>query len=400
MTKLINSIKEKRRFSRLAHPHPTKVLTVTIFILTVFLLTSPCFAANYDYTYQLLDHPDGSTNYRLTVSVTSSLYEYYCSKDHTSHSYDFAKFVTPYSLKPIADDLWSIYNNDEDFANGVLMIAHQIPYVESGPRKYPVETIVENEGDCDLFSFIAASIMKAGGLDVVLLLYEDQSHMNIGVNLSEEPNDARSTVHYYTHDGKQYYVAECTGGDWRHGWRVGECPDILQEASAYVITLEDREQLSPGQVSSSYGALDASSLSLTVSTRFVIGGSAVTIGGSISPTLSGKNVTLYVSSTGSPLSVLVTVMTDSDGRYSYMWRPSSAGIHSLRASCSGDADYAGADSSVHTLIVVPFEWLMMGIMVIVLLVVLLVVTLATRRKPPEEPDAFQEWEAIDYPEYF
>ena len=132
----------------------------------------------------------------------------------------------------------------------------------------------------------------------------------------------------------------------------------------------------------------------------MIGGSAVTIGGSISPTLSGKNVTLYVSSTGSPLSVLVTVMTDSDGRYLYTWRPSSAGIHSLRASCSGDADYAGADSSVHTLVVVPFEWLMMGVMVIVLLVVLLVVTLATRRKPPEEPDAFQEWEAIDYPEYF
>ncbi len=380
--------------------HPWKNIVITLFLLVAFFLPHCCFAANYDYTYELLDHPDGSTNYRLTVSVTSSLYEYYRSKDHNVYSYDFAKFVTPDPLKPVADDLLSIYSDDEDFANGVLMIVHQIPYVESGPQKYPVETIVENEGDCDLFSFIAASIMKAGGLDVVLLLYQTQNHMNVGVYLSEEPNDARSAVYYYTHDGKRYYVAECTGDDWRHGWRVGECPDLLQEASARIITLEDCEQSSPGQVSSSYGALDASSLSLAVSTRFVITRSAVTISGSISPALSGKNITLYVSSSGSPLSMLVTVVTDSDGRYSYTWRPPSAGIYSIRASWSGDADYAGADSGICTLIGVPLEWLMMGVTVIVLLIVLLVVTLATRRKPPEELEAFEEWEFVDYPEYF
>ena len=380
--------------------HPWKKIIITLLLLAAFFSPSCCFAANYDYTYELLNHPGGSTNYRLTVSVTSSLYGYYRSKDHNLHVYDFAKFVTPYPLKPIADDLWSIYGDNEDFANGVLMIAHQIPYVESGPQKYPVETIVENEGDCDLFSFIAASIMKAGGLDVVLLLYQTQNHMNVGVYLSEEPNYARSAVYYYTHDGKRYYVAECTGDDWRHGWRVGECPDLLQEASARIITLEDCEQSSPGQVSSSYGALGASSLSLAVSTRFVITRSAVTISGSISPALSGKNITLYVSSSGSPLSMLVTVVTDSDGRYSYTWRPSSAGIYSIRASWSGDADYAGADSGICTLIGVPLEWLMMGLTVIVLLIVLLVVTLATRRKPPEELEAFEEWEVVDYPEYF
>ena len=122
--------------------------------------------------------------------------------------------------------------------------------------------------------------------------------------------------------------------------------------------------------------------------------------GSISPVLSDRNVTFYVSSNGSPTSVLVTVATDSDGRYSYMWHPSSAGISSIRASWSGDADYAGADSSVYTLIVVPLEWLMMGITVIVLLIVLLVVTLTTRRKPAEESESFEEWEVLDYPEHF
>lgn len=372
-----------------------KKFVVTIFLLTALSLPGCCFAANYDYTYGLLDHSDGSTNYRLTVSVTSSLYNYYRSEDHSLHLYDFAKFVTPSPLKPVADDLWAIYSDDEDFANGVLMIVHQIPYVESAAQKYPVETVVENEGDCDLFSFIAASVMKAGGLDVVLLLYEGQSHMNVGVHLSQEPEDARSTIHYYSYDEKRYYVAECTGDDWRNGWRVGECPDIFRKASARIITLENCEQSSPGQVSSSYGVLTNSSLSLAVSTRFVIAGNTVTMSGYISPPLPGKIVTLYVSSSGSPLSVLGTVTTDSDGRYSYTWSPSSAGMHSVRASWSGEAEYAGADSNVCTVIVVPLEWLIMGVTIIVSLVVLLVVTIATRKKPLEEIEVPADNEVLE-----
>jgi len=372
-----------------------KKFVVPIILLTVFFSVSCCFAVNYDYTYELLDHPDGSTTYRLTVSVTSSLYDYYRSKDHSLHLYDFAKFVTPSPLKPIADNLWMIYSDDEDFANGILMIVHQIPYVESGPQKYPIETIVENEGDCDLFSFVAASIMMAGGLDVVLLLYEAQSHMNVGVHLSQEPEDARFPVHYYSYEGKLYYVAECTGDDWRNGWRVGECPDMLKGASARIITLEDCEQSSPGQVSSSYGVLAFSSLFLSVSSRFMIAGRTVTISGSLTPALPGKNVTIYVCSGVSSWSVLVKVVTDSDGRYSFTWSPSSAGTYSIRAGWSGDTDYAGADSNTCILSVVPMEWLLMGIAVIVSLGVLLIAVIATRRKPPEQTEILAETEVFE-----
>jgi len=373
-----------------------KKFVVTIFLLTALFPANSCFAANYDYTYGLLDHPDGSTNYQLTVSVTSSLYDYYRSEDHSLYSYTFfAKFVTPSPLKPIADDLWTIYSDNEDFANGVLMIVHQIPYEESTPQKYPVETIVENEGDCDLFSFIAASIMKAGGLDVVLLLYEAQSHMNVGVHLSREPEDARFPISYYICNGKRYYVAECTGDDWRNGWRVGECPDMLKGASASIITLENCEQSSPGQVSSSYGVLASSSISLSVSSRFMIAGRTVTIGGSLSPALPGKNVTIYVRSGSSSWSALIKVVTDSDGRYSFTWTPTSAGTYYIRAGWSGDADYAGADSSTCVLSVVPMEWLLMGIAVIVSLGAFLVVVVATRRKAPEEAEILAETEAFE-----
>jgi len=377
-----------------------KILVVSLFISLLLLLSNSCLAATYKYSYELLDSPGGSTTYRLTVSVTETLYDYYSSQNHQLYSYDFSKFVTPDALKPIADDLWTIYSNKEDFANGVLMIVHQIPYLESDPQKYPVETIVENEGDCDLFSIMAASIMNAGGIDVVLLLLEQHDHMLVGIHLPESPKDARSQLYFYRHDGKKYYVAETTGGKWETGWRVGECPEILQRASAKIIPLTNYERSSPGQVSSSYTIPDSSEIYMSLSTNFAVYQNDVEISGLLSPSLAGETVTLYVSSMGSPLVMLATVVTDSNGHYSHIWNAPPGGIYSVRANWSGDEDYSGVDSSAFSLVVIPSELLTVGIILIFFLVILLVVTLATRGKTSEKQETFEEWDFADYPEYF
>lgn len=378
-------------------PRRQKTLIASLCMLLLILLPSSCLAATHKYSYKLVDIPDGSTTYRLTVSVTDTLYEYYSSQDHNLYSYDFSKFVTPDALKPVADDLWSIYSNEEDFANGVLMIVHQIPYVESKPQKYPVETIVENEGDCDLYSIIAASIMKAGGLDVVLLLLEYHDHMMVGVHLPESPKDARSQVYFYEHEEKRYYVAETTGGNWETGWRVGECHESLQSASAKIMPLENCERSAPGQVSSSYSIPDSSSIFMSLSTNFAVFQNNVEIRGSLSPSLAGETVTLYVSSLGSPLTILTTVVTDSNGQYCYTWYSPPGGIHSVRANWSGDDEYSGADSSTFRLVVVPSEFLMVGITLIFFLVILLIVTLATRGGASGN---FEEGDFADYPQDF
>jgi len=377
-----------------------KILVASLFISLLLLLSNSCLAATHKYSYELLDSPGGDTTYRLTVSVTETLYEYYSSQDHTLYSYNFSKFVTPDALKPVADDLWSIYSNEEDFANGVLMIVHQIPYVESDPQKYPVETIVENEGDCDLFSILAASIMKAGGLDVVLLLLEYQDHMLVGVHLPESPKDARSQVYLYKHEEKKYYVAETTGGNWENGWRVGECPEILRRSAAKVIPLTNYERTSPGQVSSSYTIPDSSSIYMSLSTNFAVSQNGVEISGSLSPSLAGETVTLYVSSLGSPLVMLATVVTDSNGQYSHIWHDPPGGIYSVRANWSGDEDYSGADSSTFRLIIIPSELVMVGVILVFFLVILLIVTLATRGGKSEKQETFEEWDFADYPEDF
>ncbi len=359
----------------------SSAVVVPLVVFLVWSSFSACsFGADFAYSYWLLDRPDGSDRYELNVSVTSSLYDYFVSKDHWARSeFDFGKFVTPYALKPVADSLWSIYSDDEDFANGVLMIVHQIPYEASTPQKFPVETIVENQGDCDLFSFVAASIMMAGGLDVVLLYYENAEHMNVGVSLSHVPADARTTVTYFSHSGQRYYVAETTGGNWESGWRVGEFPDSLEGISAEVITLEDAEQVSPGQVSSSFSGFTNSSVTLSLSSGFMIEGGSVVVSGVLSPVSAGEAVTIYVRSNNSSWAVLRTVSCDSNGRYFYEWTPASSGLYFVRASWSGNTDYAGADSSVGSVRVVSSGLVMWGIVCIVLVAAAVVVYAVSRR---------------------
>jgi transglutaminase-like putative cysteine protease len=44
------------------------------------------------------------------------------------------------------------------------MLVHQISYREIVPGKYPIETLAEGVGNCDLFAYVAASILEAGGI--------------------------------------------------------------------------------------------------------------------------------------------------------------------------------------------------------------------------------------------
>jgi len=369
-----------------------------LFLITTLLVLSYlipfCLSESYSRSYQLLDQSNGLDYYRLNVVVPQSLYEYYREKSHSLNSNsDFAKFVTPYALEPVANSLWEICTDDEEFANGVLMIVHQIPYEETLPVKYPLETIVENKGDCDLFSCIAASILKAGGLDAVLLYYESEAHMNVGVHLSHTPHDVRGQAYYITYNEIRYYVVECTGGSWKNGWRAGECPDDLKQASVQVITLENCEQGVKGQVSASYKTLVSSSISLIISSTYVIQGSTITLSGQLSPALQNKMVTIYVKINNSPWNVLDVVVTDSNGQFMYLCNAGTGGAYYIRASWSGNNDYAGTDSSTQNVIVLSVFFIFLLAVTIGLVCIGVVIFFMSRQsrqevqepQPPEIP---------------
>ncbi len=311
-------------------------------------------AQSHTVTYRLLDDKTGIPAYTLNIVVPQTLLEYYRDKNHAIYApSDFSKFVTPYSVKPIADRLQEIYNNEEDFANAVLAIVHQMTYVETAPGSYPVETLVDGAGDCDIFSFVAASIINAGGLEVVLFHYEAEKHMNIGVKLSTPPENTREGVYKMTYEGEPYYIAECTGGNWTTGWKVGECPDDLRSASAQVLTLNDAETVSPGQVSASFTKLEDSNLNLQVSPLFTIENGVVTIRGNLSPTIPEENITIYLAANGQPWRVLGRATTQQDGSFEYSWNSETEGIYGIRASWTGDNTYAGSTSRTANALILP-----------------------------------------------
>jgi hypothetical protein len=342
-------------------PKSSRILLILTTLLTIAYLCPHCSSDNYNMVYQLLKHLGDPTSYSLNVAVPQSLYQYYVEESHASHSEDdFGKFVTPHALQPVADRLREIYANDEDFTNGALMIVHQIPFDETRSPKYPVETIVQNTGDCDLFSFIAASIIKAGGLDVILLYYEHEAHMNIGVKLTKTPQDSRGKVSFVMNDGIKYYMAECTGGNWQDGWRVGECPDSLRDTEVRSISLGSYEDPGTGQVSASYKSLSASSVTLTATASYLIQGNTVTLWGQLSPNLSNENITIYVRANDSPWTILSRATTNSSGHFSYNWKIEAGGLFYVRASWSGNDDYAGTDSPARavTSLALFFVWLL------------------------------------------
>jgi hypothetical protein len=330
-----------------------KIGVLLISILLLVLITPNAFAGNYDRSYSLRVQFGLVTN-ELHVSVPSSLYDYYSGKTiKLADDNAYSTLVTPDAVKPIAENIQNLTRDkprsDEEFANAALMLVHQIPYAVS-EVKYPVETLVENAGDCDTLSLLAASIMKAGGLDVVLLYFKGVHHINVGVYLPYEPHGTWWWLSPtgYESNGKKYWIAECTPAT---DWKVGDVPPLLANEQPYIISLENSETSSPSYVSSKLGSpLNSSSISINLSSDPPgISGDvqALTISGSISPVYPNETITVYFSQDGISYNACTTE-TDNWGNYSFSWNLNATGTYYIRTSWSGNADCVGADSETLT----------------------------------------------------
>jgi hypothetical protein len=314
------------------------------------------YESSYSFTVQNGYYQSDNTLY---VSSPPSLKDYYTGKSHTITSeQDYAKFVTPEAVTSIAKNIRKITRNtpydDEEFANVVLAIVHEIPYVKS-PAKYPVETIVDNSADCDGLSDLAASIIEAGGLDVVLLLYKGitPTHMNIGVHLEHMPvsNSWWIVPSGIEYNNKTYWIAECTA---LADWTVGNRPEILANDKPIIIPLQNYENKSSASISSSLSVpLQSSSTSINLSIGYSNesnDGRVLNISGGISPFSSGEKIVVYINQPGySPTAYTPTI--DQFGNYTLTWNVTSFGIYNVRTSWSGSANYSGSDSESLTVFI-------------------------------------------------
>lgn len=119
--------------------------------------------------------------------------------------------------------------DDATRAGFVLAFVQSLPYTSDNvtspfdeyPR-FPVETLVDEGGDCEDTTVLLGALLAAMGHEVVLL--SPPGHMALGVVLEG--------VHapFYEHQGKKYHYVETTGS----GWRIGEVPEPYADVSVQV----------------------------------------------------------------------------------------------------------------------------------------------------------------------
>ncbi|KUK40485.1 MAG: Copper amine oxidase domain protein, partial [Clostridia bacterium 62_21] len=97
---------------------------------------------------------------------------------------------------------------------------------------YPLETLVDQEGDCEDHSILLASVLKEMDYGVVLICIPGE-HMAVGVKGKDLPGA------YYEYEGARYYYVETTAT----GWSIGKIPDEYLRAKARIFPLVPRSVL-------------------------------------------------------------------------------------------------------------------------------------------------------------
>jgi transglutaminase-like putative cysteine protease len=195
---------------------------------------------DYDKTYQW---SYGYKSFSLHVEIPRNKYAYYKHMSVDRSPYPFsggAHFVTSDDevIIEIANELSSLGQNQGydyyEVVNFVLKFVQSLEYSFDNATtssndywRYPIETLVDEGGDCEDTSILFASLMEAMGYDAVLLL--PSGHAAVGVWGSEGYPGA-----YYNYDGKLYYYCETTG----ESWTMGQIPSDYQGQSATIVNVE------------------------------------------------------------------------------------------------------------------------------------------------------------------
>ncbi len=172
-------------------------------------------------------YPSYGADYSLNLQISYYDYNYFNVKrrvyDYTVYATDDADVTglstLAYTLKSIAED--NGYTSAYDIAGFISAFVQSIQYMDDMAAKgiaeypkYPIETLFEQNGDCEDKAALLAKLLKLLGYGSVLLVSRD--HMAVGLQTSGNGN--------LSYDGANYYYIETT----EPGWRVGEVPgDML-----------------------------------------------------------------------------------------------------------------------------------------------------------------------------
>lgn len=187
--------------------------------------------------------------WHYNAKISEGIYDFYKNKPH-DWTTNYANYALSEQDRSFLQDMASQFkqvgaNNgfsQYDDAMIVAIFVQGLPYKDDlnstgqaeYPR-YPLETLVDNGGDCEDKAILASALLHEMGYDVVLLKFPD--HMAVGVGLSDGVTlpDGEQPM-YYDYHGTRYYYLETSDTTWD----IGQIPDELRNiAPKFYLMVKD-----------------------------------------------------------------------------------------------------------------------------------------------------------------
>ena len=184
-------------------------------------------AQNFNWEYE-------GTVWTWNYSIQEDWYEYYKNKPRSPQGTEYVTPNDPF-IKEIAKALKETSDKKNyHLTSFIVSFIQGLPYVEDYYTsfdeypKYPIETFVERNGDCEDTSYLFASLVQATGIGTALVQFHN--HMGVGIKTVHSQSG-----YYYPIGDEWYYYYETTA----EGWQVGELPKDYLYENAKIIRIWD-----------------------------------------------------------------------------------------------------------------------------------------------------------------
>jgi len=212
---------------------------------SISVLRSPLTDSGDSYDIQYSWDHNGIA-YEYKSEIPKATYEYFsdltravCYEQYILNTYDdeWMENLANHFAEQGEEEGWTEYQT----ICFILSFVQNLPYTsdlvttgyDNYPR-YPVETVVDQGGDCEDSSILFASIVRELGYSVALILLSEGEHMAAGVcvtqGLIDNWQQPYSLIYYTTDNGIIYAYCETTS----NCWRFGEMPDGLDSIAQII----------------------------------------------------------------------------------------------------------------------------------------------------------------------
>ncbi len=225
-------------------------LTLLIVVLAPFQVTNAQSSEYYHMSYAWNYQGHWTWNFdipKVLYDAYHSVSEYERTRNGIS-GYGFLVTTHDSYIQSLTDKLTQI--SDENGFSEYEKVSFTLAFVQSLPYtsddvttgwdeypRFPIETLVDNGGDCEDTSILFATIIKQMGYGVVFI--NPEGHYAVGV-LGEDTIEGYYWT-YPTGSDNRYYYCETTGD----GFEIGELPDDYVGEKAYIYAIYENQQYEP-----------------------------------------------------------------------------------------------------------------------------------------------------------